>query len=206
VLEQDNGNDPEDLADFIDYITTEVFQALPDEVQSISYSSVQNDPSLARRYADPIPASTLESLTSSVPLSVLDSLATYNLLPAGTSDLSTFLNPILRDYITSTTAAPPPWLSTKTTFCEICERDWIPLTYHHLIPRGVHAKVLKRGWHEEWMLNSVAWLCRACHTFVHRMAGNEELAKDWYTVDKILEREDVQVWRGWVGKVRWKAR
>lgn len=37
------------------------------------------------------------------------------------------------------------------------------------------------------MLGSVAWLCRACHSFVHRLAGNEELAKGLYTVDLIKE-------------------
>jgi hypothetical protein len=36
------------------------------------------------------------------------------------------------------------------------------------------------------------------------MASNEELARDWHDVDRILDREDVQKWRAWVGKVRWK--
>lgn len=117
-----------------------------------------------------------------------------------------FLRPVLTEYIASVTAAPPAWAKTRTEACEICERDWIPLSYHHLIPREVHAKVLKRGWHEEFMLNSVAWLCRACHSFVHKMASNEELAREYYTVERILEREDVQDWAKWVGRVRWKAR
>ena len=103
------------------------------------------------------------------------------------------------------TAGPPVWATTRTDACEICERDWIPLSYHHLIPRAVHAKVVKRGWHAEWVLGSVAWLCRACHSFVHRMASNEELAREWYTVERILEREDVRDWARWVGRIRWKA-
>ena len=82
----------------------------------------------------------------------------------------------------------------------------MPLTYHHLIPREVHKKVLKRGWHEEAVLNSVAWLCRPCHSMVHRMESNEELARRWYTVEKLLEREDVQRWRVWVGRQRWGVR
>jgi len=36
------------------------------------------------------------------------------------------------------------------------------------------------------------------------MAGNEELAREWYTVERILEREDVQDWARWVSKIRWK--
>lgn len=98
------------------------------------------------------------------------------------------------------------WSSTRTTECEICGRDWIPLSYHHLIPKEVHGKVLKRKWHEEWRLNSVAWLCRACHSFVHRCESNEVLARDYWTVERLLEREDVQQWAKWVSRVRWKAK
>jgi hypothetical protein len=56
------------------------------------------------------------------------------------------------------------------------------------------------------MLNSVAWLCRSCHSFVHRMASNEELAKEWYTVEKILERADAQDWAHWASRLRWKGK
>jgi hypothetical protein len=52
----------------------------------------------------------------------------------------------------------------------------------------------------------VAWLCRACHSFVHRIARNEELARSWYSVELLESREDVQAWVSWVGRVRWKAR
>lgn len=70
----------------------------------------------------------------------------------------------------------------------------------------MHAKAVKRGWHGEWELGKVAWLCRACHSFVHKIAGNEELAREYYSVELLLEREDVVKWAGWVGKVRWKAK
>ena len=49
-------------------------------------------------------------------------------------------------------------------------------------------------------------LCRACHSFVHRIASNEELAKDYYTVERLLARDDVQAFAKWVGGVRWKSR
>jgi hypothetical protein len=41
---------------------------------------------------------------------------------------------------------------------------------------------------------------------VHKIADHATLARDLYTVDLLLEREDVQKWAMWVGKVRWKAR
>ncbi|QSS51355.1 hypothetical protein I7I53_06661 [Histoplasma capsulatum var. duboisii H88] len=196
---------PEELAEFIDYIAGEAFNSLPEEVQSLSDSALRGSGGLAGKYAEPLPRPTLDSLTAAVPLSVSESLSVYGLIP-DPSDFPTFLNPILTGYISAVQTGPPKWSSTRATSCEICERDWIPLTYHHLIPREVHAKVLKRKWHEEWMLNSVAWLCRACHSFVHKMASNEELAKEWYTVELILQREDVQNWANWVARIRWKAK
>lgn len=64
-------------------------------------------------------------------------------------------------------------------------------------------------------MNSVAWLCRACHSFVHRLASNEGLARYYYTVDLIREggvdqdeekAQEVEGWVKWVGGVRWKSR
>lgn len=129
------------------------------------------------------------SLINIIPPIALDSLTSYTLLPPvpDTLDLHHFFTPLLSAYITAVTAPPPIWSSTRTSACELCQRDWIPLTYHHLIPKSTHERVLKRGWHSEEMLGSVAWLCRACHSFVHRLAGNEELAKGLYTVDLIKE-------------------
>ncbi|RDW93267.1 HNH endonuclease [Aspergillus mulundensis] len=193
---------PEELADFIDFIATEIFTALPEPLQSLSYSAIQHSPTLSTTYSIPLAHSTLESLSNPLPSTITDTLSTY------TPDLEalSLLNKILTDYIPAVTRPPPVWASTRAEACEICERDWIPLSYHHLIPRGVHDKVIKKGWHDEWMLNNVAWLCRACHSFVHRMATNEELAREWFTVERILEREDVRDWARWVGRVRWKAR
>lgn len=218
--------DPEELAEFIDvhaptrsepdrpnnsvkFIAAETFASFPNPVQTISYAALQHDTSL-NVYVPPDPdtpldSSVLESICATIPVTVTDTLAVYGLMPDA-ADFLEFISPVLTEYITSVTTGPPAWAATRADACEICERDWIPLSYHHLIPRGVHAKVVKKGWHDEWMLNSVAWLCRACHSFVHRMASNEELAREWFTVDRILEREDVRSWANWVGRVRWKAR
>lgn len=188
------------------FIASETFSSLPDDFQSLSYSAIQHEPSIADKYTPtPLSRPVLDSLLSPVPVSVAESLSVYGMIP-DSADLPEFLAPVLNEFVTSVTTGPPVWASTRTDACEICERDWIPLSYHHLIPRAVHAKVLKKGWHDEWMLNSVAWLCRACHSFVHRMASNEELAREWFTVERILEREDVREWAKWVGRVRWKAK
>lgn len=70
----------------------------------------------------------------------------------------------------------------------------------------MHAKALKRGWHDADRLQSLARLCRACHSFVHGLCGNEELARRWWSVELLVGREDVRRWGEWAGRVRWKKR
>ena len=50
----------------------------------------------------------------------------------------------------------------------------------------------------------MAWLCRACHSFVHRILSNEELGRWFADVELLVEREDVRRFAEWVGRVRWK--
>ncbi|KAG8630211.1 hypothetical protein KVT40_001830 [Elsinoe batatas] len=199
-------NPAEDLAEFIDYLATEIFLSLPVPLRTLSYEALQSSPSLASTYSTPLPSSLLDSLTSHLPPSVPDTFTTFHLLPPS-QDLSLLLSPVFESYITSASSPPPEHTyGTRATECEICEREHLPLTYHHLIPRQVQAKAVKRGWVEAWEVQKVAWLCRACHGFVHRVATNEELAREWNSVEKLAGREDVQAWAGWVGRVRWKKR
>lgn len=123
--------------------------------------------------------------------------------------LPDLLAPILTAYLTTLTTPPPPPSSTKAqaeaSGCEICGRDWINLSYHHLIPRFVHAKAVKRGWHRPDELQNVAWLCGACHARVHAFAGHEELARRYYTVELLMAQPEMVAWAEWVGKLRWKG-
>lgn len=196
---------PAELVEFVDYIAEEAWHTLPAELKELTCDALQ-DKRLADICTLPISSELVDTIANLLPHSIEDTLRTYRLISPPTSDLPSFLTPILTSYISATTSPPPHPSSTRASACEICDRDWIGLTYHHLIPRAVHAKVLKRGWHPESKLNDVAWLCRACHSFVHRMAGNEELARQWWSVERISAREDVQRWRRWVGGVRWKKR
>ncbi|KAM5440357.1 hypothetical protein McanMca71_003838 [Microsporum canis] len=198
-------NDPAELAEFIDFIAQEIFSSFPRDVQTLSFNTIQSSSTLAETYAGGISGTTIEFLASLVDPAVAESLVTYGLM-SEPSDLTTVLSSVFMEYSSTVTAKPPPFSATRSSACEICERDWIPLTYHHLIPKAVHGKALKRGWHEECDLNQVAWLCRACHSYVHRMASNEELAREWYTVEAILDRDDTQEWAKWAGRLRWKSR
>jgi len=191
------------------YIAQEIFTSLPTDLRNLTYSTWLNTPSLQSLYTDPLPTTTAHKILDPLPGTITDTLTTYSILnPTQGQTTTDFLTPILTTYISSLLTPPPRAYLTRplATECEICDRSWIPLTYHHLIPRGVHAKVLKRGWHTEDQLENVAWLCRACHSFVHRIASLEELAREWYTVERLLEREDVRDFAKWVGRVRWKTK
>ncbi|KAF2664228.1 hypothetical protein BT63DRAFT_429751 [Microthyrium microscopicum] len=195
-------NSTEDLADFIEYIAIETFSSLPANLRTLTYSTTLTNPTLTTPYLSThltADSPTIDALTNTLPAYLTDTLTTYALPTA--NDL---LVSVIPAYIRAVAAPPPTWANTRASACELCDRDWVPLTYHHLIPRSVHG--IAKRWHEEWELNKVAWLCWACHGCVHRVASNEELAREWHTVERLKEREDIRRFVGWVGGVRWKKK
>jgi len=193
------GDATSDLDEFVSYLASEAWTTLTADIQTIKYAGVDTS------------SVDVDNLPLNPPISFIHTLRAYSLISSSDDDNEDFdssvkiLRNIVSSYIAEATAPPPPWSSTRTSACEICDRD-VPLTYHHLIPRGAHAKALKRKWHPEWMLNSVAWLCRPCHSTVHRVASTEVLARDYYTIDRLLAREDIQKWKGYASKQRWGRR
>ncbi|KAI1787219.1 hypothetical protein LXA43DRAFT_1076263 [Ganoderma leucocontextum] len=180
------------LDEFTSYLAEEIWPFLPAEVRDATYENRDAVPDV-----DDLP---LEN----IPTAFSDTLISCGL--TDDPDAATmFLRKVLKRYVVETCAPPPVWSKTRTTECEICERE-VPLTYHHLIPREVHDKALKQKWHPEAMLDSVAWLCRPCHSAVHGVASNEVLAREFYTVELLLAREDIQKWRKYAAKQRFGVR
>ncbi|KAG5979116.1 hypothetical protein E4U55_005551 [Claviceps digitariae] len=197
----------DDLSDFIEYLAATIFDAFPDPLKQLNHRSWRESPDLQTQFALPLTPETLSTLD--LPLSIPDTLATYNLISADPAlDSSSlpattehFLLPVMTSYIETLTTPPPASWTSRTDACEMCDRDWIPLSYHHLIPRFVHDKVVKRGWHRREDLQNVAWLCGACHGFVHRFKTHEELAREYYTMDRLLAEEEVRKFAAWVGRL-----
>ena len=146
----DGSDDPSGLDDFATYLASEVWSSLPAQLREATYFKRDDVPSIDTLSLDTTPTTFIDSLTS------------CGLAEDDDGALS-FLRKTLDDYVADVCAPPPVWSKTRTTECEICERA-VPLTYHHLIPRETHAKVLKKKWHPEEMLNVVAWLCRCVCT------------------------------------------
>lgn len=149
------------------------------------------------------------------PSPVADSMQAYGLTGAATAkstrggrSAADIIAPALSAYLASVTTAPPAPRSTRDDVdgCEICGRDNINLSYHHLIPRFVHNKVIKRGWHRPDELQNVAWLCGACHRRVHQFANHEDLARHYYTVERLMAEPEMQRYAAWASRLRWKKK
>ncbi|KAI1826388.1 YisB protein [Xylaria intraflava] len=204
--EDNNSAQVDDLADFTDYIATETFACLPAELKTVDYHDYVASPTLQSKYTLPLTGADIAAHLPALSPSIADSLSAYVVTDENTQGVNEFLAPILTAFLTALATAPPPPSWTRADACEICGRDWINLSYHHLIPRFVHDKAVRRGWHRACDLQNVAWLCGACHRFVHRFAGHEELARRFYSVELLLADEGVRRWAAWVGRLRWKGR
>ncbi|KAM0322449.1 hypothetical protein ACHAQA_009516 [Verticillium albo-atrum] len=201
-------NDAEDLADFTDYIATQAFESVPVDLQALTHAAWTADPDLQARYALPLTGADVAAILPNLDPDVAESLTIYGIIDGLSRGVPELLAPVLTEYVGALTAPPPPPRATRNQAdgCELCGRDWIPLTYHHLIPRFVHKKAVRRGWHPPEDLDNVAWLCRLCHSFVHRFAGHEELARHYYTVELLLAEDDVSKFAKYASRVRWKGR
>ena len=152
----EGSDDHDPLDDFTSYLASEAWPSLPESIRGASFESLSSDDALKEMTSD---AFSIPLDAIPIPTSFFDTLVSYSLF-GDADDCIRFLRKVLSDYLIEATALPPVWKQTRTEECEICERSWVKLTYHHLIPRSVHSKALKKKWHPESTLNSVAWLCR----------------------------------------------
>ena len=102
--------------------------------------------------------------------------------------------------------------------CEMCGLP-LRLTFHHLIPKETHGKILKRGVAREATIVPLlpqpqmagaelrAWLnthginiCGQCHRKVHQTLPNEELARKLNTLELVLAHEDIKRYLAWKRK------
>lgn len=72
--------------------------------------------------------------------------------------------------------------------CVLCERH-MPLTWHHLFPREVQKKYLKRGLMTEEDRHRGISICRQCHNTIHQSFDNKLLADKLHSVELLLQQE-----------------
>ncbi|WP_435979372.1 HNH endonuclease [Psychrobacter sp. DM4] len=85
--------------------------------------------------------------------------------------------------------------------CQLCSRDELVLTRHHLIPRSRHNKSrTQRYFSREEMKTDIAMLCRPCHSQIHSIFDNHELANYYHTIERLQAHSEVQKFIKWVKK------
>src|SRR4051794_9337515 len=96
--------------------------------------------------------------------------------------------------------------------CELCQREEVQVTRHHLIPRAVHRKSrTARTFDPDELTRRIALLCRPCHKFIHSVLSEKELAFEYSTVESLLAHPEIHKFVRWIsnkpGGLRvWSAR
>ena len=94
--------------------------------------------------------------------------------------------------------------------CELCYRE-MPLTFHHLIPKEVHARYVgkklpalltKDEPTKEFLSSHGTLVCRPCHSAIHRTASNEELGASYCTLAALQQHPRLKKWAVFAQKQR----
>jgi len=84
--------------------------------------------------------------------------------------------------------------------CVLCLR-LMPLTWHHLIPKTTHRKMSREySWTE--MATRGIWVCRPCHSAIHRIHDNFVLAEEYNSLKLLEEDVQIQKWVKYASKLR----
>ncbi|GAB4370156.1 MAG: HNH endonuclease [Calditrichia bacterium] len=73
--------------------------------------------------------------------------------------------------------------------CQLCHREVEEYSIHHLVPRS------NNGSHSDKVV-----LCLACHRMVHRLFTNKELARKYYTLNRLRQNREIRKFVDWVKK------
>lgn len=73
--------------------------------------------------------------------------------------------------------------------CELCYREEVERTEHHLIPREEGGTFLE-----------TAMLCIPCHKQIHALYTNQELAVRLYTVERLKDDPQLSSFIKWIKK------
>ncbi|WP_372369657.1 HNH endonuclease [Candidatus Uabimicrobium sp. HlEnr_7] len=92
-------------------------------------------------------------------------------------------------------------MTSEMNVCEMCKREALRLTKHHLIPRTRHKnKKNKRNFSRQEVKERLAMLCRNCHSAIHAFLSNKELEYEYNTIEKLLQHPEVSKFVSWLQK------
>ncbi|GLS25779.1 hypothetical protein GCM10007877_14930 [Marinibactrum halimedae] len=82
--------------------------------------------------------------------------------------------------------------------CELCESEHF-LTFHHLIPKTCHGnKWFKKHFDKQDMRERGVYLCRRCHSFVHKKFPEKYLGRHLNTLEKLKANDVIMTYVQWV--------
>lgn len=83
--------------------------------------------------------------------------------------------------------------------CQLCRRRIANLTKHHLIPRMRHRnKKTRKQFARQEMTTRIAWLCRPCHTQVHALFSEKQLAASYHSIAALRQHQDMGKFIEWI--------
>lgn len=93
--------------------------------------------------------------------------------------------------------------SSEHGCCELCGREGMKITRHHLRPRETHKRYLARGTFTREELQKTIRCCRSCHNAIHAFVpDNNQLAEHYFTVERLLGNEKLLRYVQWVSRQR----
>lgn len=90
-------------------------------------------------------------------------------------------------------------LPPKPDQCELCGRAMEALTRHHLIPRARHrSKRNRRTFERADVRTRILWVCRPCHSHIHRRFSEKELESQYHSREALLGDPEIQRFVQWI--------
>jgi len=74
--------------------------------------------------------------------------------------------------------------------CDICKVNR-KLTFHHLRPKMLHSRKKYKKMGKAILSNGIR-ICQICHSAIHDFWTEKELASSYYTLDLLLETNEIQ--------------
>lgn len=86
-----------------------------------------------------------------------------------------------------------------TDGCALCGRRGVRTTRHHLIPRRTHRlKRIRRRFERADRLGRILHICRPCHSHIHAVLEEKELAEVYNTREALLSHPEIADFVAWI--------
>ena len=83
--------------------------------------------------------------------------------------------------------------------CELCGRQGVVLTRHHLVPRTRHRnKRVRRRFSRQELATRILMVCRPCHSQIHALLSEKALAEQFHSREALLAHPGIRRFVEWI--------